>query len=871
MSGSFLRRLTNFLSPAILIDVNSQFVPCVLNHFTNYLDLIRGRLDDSSHTGKMDQRKFEQLLQSVLQRKSNYHEITPPARQSLTSEPTADTERVKAATAILRKDYYPNPQSLAFLLQILASHESPQLRQLAAVEARTLVAKHWTAVPAGSKPEVRMMLLQTTLAEQENLVRHSAARVIAAVASIDLENKEWLDLPTTLQQAASSQDAAQREVGVYILYTLLDTMGDGFVESTGPLFSLFEKTIQDPQSAEVRLNTMLALSRIGMAMDPEEDGDSLAAFRRAVPSMVAVLKEAVDSGDEKRAENAFEVFQILLTCDTSLLASHFQDLVQFMTTLASSKEIPDESRTQALSFLMQCVKHRRMRIQGLKLGEPLTLKAMEIVTELGDLRNDVEEAVPAQTALGLLDALSQSLPPAQVIVPLLKALPHYVDNQNPAYRRAGILSLGFCVEGAPDFIGTQLKDIIPIVLRLLDDPEVKVRQAALNAFARLAEDLAEEMAVEHEKLMAALIKNLDAAGTPDGHKSEDEQRMDIIIGVCSALDSLVDGLDPDDAATYVPELVPRLSRLFTHPEFRVKTVAIAALGSLAGNGKDSFKPYFEELMTGLSPYVTIKDSEDELDLRGAVCDAMGSMATAVGPEAFQKYVQPLMTSSEEALQLGHSNLRESTFILWSTLAKVYKDDFSPFLPGVMKGLFDCLDQDEGQLEMGLGEEAQALLGPEIIVGGKKIKISGDENGLATLHKAGEDETDIIDIDDLDDDDDAWDDFAAGSGVALEKEIALEVIGDVLTHIEDQFLPYLQQTMEKTMELIEHSYEGVRKAAIGTMWRTYATFFQLSEKQGKMAKWQPGIPVKVQPTHDLVQLGDLVMKATLATWSEELDR
>ena len=783
----------------------------------------------------------------------------------------ADTERVKAATATLRKDYYPNPQSLAFLFQILASHDSPQLRQLAAVEARTLVAKHWSAVPTASKPEVRTMLLQTTLAEQEKLVRHSAARVIAAVAGIDLENKEWLDLPTTLQQAASSQDPAQREVGIYILYTLLDTMGDGFMESTSPLFLLFEKTIKDPQSAEVRLNTMLALSRIGMAMDPDEDQDSLTAFRKAVPSMVAVLQEAVDSGDEKRAENAFEVFQILLTCDTSLLASHFRDLVEFMTTLASSKDTPEESRTQALSFLMQCVKYRKMRIQGLKLGEPLTLKAMEIVTELGDLKNDVEEAVPAQTALGLLDILSQSLPPAQVIVPLLKALPAYVDNQNSAYRRAGILSLGFCVEGAPDFVGTQLKDILPVVLRLLEDPEIKVRHAALNAFARLAEELAEEMAVEHEKLIAVLIKNLDAAARPTSIKSENEQRTDIIIGVCSALDSLVDGLDPDDAATYVPELVPRLSRLFSHPEFRVKTVAIAALGSLAGNGGDAFKPYFEELMNGLSQYVTIKDSEEELDLRGAVCDAMGSMASAVGPEAFQKYVHPLMTSSEEALQLGNSTLRESTYILWSTLAKVYEDDFSPFLAGVMKGLLDCLDQDEGELEMGLGQEAQDLLGPELIIGGKKVKISNDENGLATFHKAGEDESEIIDIDDIDEDDDAWDDFAAGSGIAQEKEIALEVIGDVLTHVEDKFLPYLQKTVEKTLELIEHPYEGVRKAGIGTIWRTYATFFQLSEKQGKMAKWQPGIPVKVPPTNDLVQLGDLIMKATLVTWSEEIDR
>jgi hypothetical protein len=39
----------------------------------------------------------------------------------------------------------------------------------------------------------------------------------------------------------------------------------------------------------------------------------------------------------------------------------------------------------------------------------------------------------------------------------------------------------------------------------------------------------------------------------------------------------------------------------------------------------------------------------------------------------------------------------------------------------------------------------------------------------------------------------------------------------------------------------------------------------------MAKWQPGLPVKVKPTSDLEKLGSLVMKGTLALWEEEMDR
>jgi hypothetical protein len=68
-----------------------------------------------------------------------------------------------------------------------------------------------------------------------------------------------------------------------------------------------------------------------------------------------------------------------------------------------------------------------------------------------------------------------------------------------------------CVEGAPDFVGTQVPEIMPYLLRLLDDPEFHVRQAALHSTARLADDVPEDFTKAHEKLMPLLFKNMTAA------------------------------------------------------------------------------------------------------------------------------------------------------------------------------------------------------------------------------------------------------------------------------------------------------------------------------------------------------------------------
>ncbi|KAF2802319.1 ARM repeat-containing protein [Mytilinidion resinicola] len=785
----------------------------------------------------MDEQQFVQLLESLLQ---------------------PDTERVKAATSALNKNYYTSPLALSALLQILASHPKQELRQLAAVEVRKLVPKHWQALPADQKSTLRNQLFQAALSENATLVRHSAARVVAAIAAIDFEDGEWADLPGYLLQAATSDTARHREIGMYILFTLLEAVGDEFPANNADLYKLFATTIQDPESAEVRINTMLALSRLAMMLDPDEDPKSLKLFQDSIPGMVKVLKATVDEGDEDHAMQAFEVFQTLLGCESALLQKHFGDLLKFMIELASATSVEDDYRSQALGFLMQCVRYRKLKVQGLRLGEDMTLKALQIATEFGDLTSDDEDLTPARSALGLLDILASSLPPSQVVVPLLKAIGPFVTNQNPDYRRAGILALGMCVEGAPDFIATQLHEILPMVLHLLEDPEAKVRAAALNGVARLADDLAEDMGKEHARLIPALIKNFDLAVNAS-QGAEDERNLEIIRGSCNAIDSLIEGLDPEDAAKYVPELVPRFSSVFQHPDFKSKVAAVGAVGSIASAAESAFLPYFEQTMHALAPYVEIKESQDDLDLRGVVCDSMGKMASAVGAGPFKPYVLPLMKASEEALHLDHPRLRETSYILWSTMAKVYEEEFSPYLAGAVKGLQDCLQQEETDLEVQLGEEAKDLLGQEVVVAGRKVKVAA----------ATDDDDDAEGMEDMENDED-WDDIGAVTAVAMEKEIAIEVIGDIITHTRREFLPYLEKIVTSTLELVEHSYEGVRKAALGTLWRTYACLWGLAEGAG-MAPWKPGVPLQVEPTEDLKKLGSHIMTATLAVWQDELDR
>ena len=769
---------------------------------------------------------------------------------------------MKAATTKLRADYYPLPESLQVLLQLLlASNEPSPLRQLAASQARSLIPKHWDKL--NGKSQIRQRVLQGTLEEEDQLIRHAASRVLTAIAKIDTANEEWPELIDLLIQAGASDDARSREVGTYILFTALESFGDGVMFKFHPMLELFSKTIRDPDSSEVRINTMLALSKMAIVLDTENDDVSVQGVQDSIPQMVGVLQQALDARDEDRTTQSFEVFQTLLGCDSQILNKHFKDLIQFMTNLAAQKDLDEDTRTQAINFLMQCANFRKLKMQGLKVGEQLTLTCLEIATELGDASADDEDFTTPRSALGLLDILASSLPPSQVVVPLIHALGPYVNSIDPDRRQAGIMALGMCVEGAPDFIATQLKEILPLVLRLLEDPEAKVRRAALDGVMRLSEDIPEDMGKEHQKLIPALVKHLDIAmkslSGPD-----DQKNMDIIKASCNAIDTLVDGFEEGAAKPYLPELVPRLSRLFSHPDKKVKGAAIGAIGSVAASAKEDFLPYFEQTMNALSEYVRIKEDEDDLSLRATTCDSMANMAIAVGPKAFQRYVQPLMEATEEGLHLDNPKLRETSFLFWGSMAKVYGAEFKPFLPGIVKGLFESLEAEETDLEVNLGEAAKDLEGKEVTISGKKVKVSAfTEDELAAA-------SDLDDMSDLDgEDDEDWDDFTTVTAVAQEKEIAVEIVGDILTHATHDYLPYLEKTVEVILPLVEHSYEGVRRAALSTLCRTYTAVWELQGEED--AKWEPGLPLQKQPKNEIKKLGDIIITAMLAVWQEEEDR
>jgi hypothetical protein len=674
-----------------------------------------------------------------------------------------------------------------------------------------------------------------------------------------METGEGDDFLKQLLPLNNSDNVVAREVASFILYAMLEDDPTHFSDHTHELLKLFQSRIEDPDSKEVRVNIVRAVGAILMILEPEEDTEAVNYIQSLLSPMVNILKATVEAEDDESYKTVFDVFQSFMGYDSSLLGQHLKDLVEFMLSLAVNSDAEDDARNQALAFLIQAVRYRRMKIQGMKdVGAQIMVKSMQIITEI-DTEDDDDDLTPARTAISLVDTLASELPPRQVVVPLLEQFASFAQNQNPQYRLAAVLALGNAAEGAPEFISTQLSTLLPTILNLLNDSEAKVRHGALVGLIHLSQEMADEMASHHEQIISAVLKNLQAAS----EGGSDKLNISIIRAACGALDTFGDGVDTKIMAQYGPSLIEPMIRLLDHEDYGIKSSAASAIGAIASSLEAEFQPFFSGTMEALGRFVAVKDNEEALELRSATCDSMGRIALAVGPETFQPYVMKLMEASEEALKLENPRLKETSFILWSNLSKVYKENFNHFLQGAFQGLFQSLELEEEEITLP-GIDPSQLEDGYIVIGGKRVKVkTPSTEDDSTIAAGGEDEWD--DMEDLDDMD-------AVTAVAGEQEIALDTLGDIISNScsSNELETYVEKTIEKVVPFADHTYEGCRRGAISTLWRIYARVFQVWE-EGSGSKWEAGMPPKPTPPASIATIGNAVLKATMSIWADDSER
>ncbi|EPQ31230.1 uncharacterized protein PFL1_01415 [Pseudozyma flocculosa PF-1] len=756
--------------------------------------------------------------------------------QLLAQTNVPDTAAVKAATDALQNQYYKNPACVPALFEILATSPDQAVRQLAAVELRKRLAKSqkvWAKQTVEVRNGIKVKLLEIVTNEATPIVRNAIARVISEIAKRELPTGTWPDLLPFLFNAAESSNASHRQVSIFVFYTVLETFVDGgdVLEQQLPqIMQLFAKSLQDPESIEVRITTVRALGKVAQNLDNDASAD-LVAMQSAVPQMVGVLNQCLESSNQEGVRQILDVLEEICMLEVPIISNHIAELIDFFLANGANKDHEEDLRLMCLNSLIWTCSYKRSKVQSLGLAKPMIARLMPIAVE--EDSDDADEDSPSRLALRVIDSLATELPPSHVFPALLEQMQTYMSNPDPHHRKAAMMAFGVSVEGCSEYIRPHMNDLWPFVEAGLKDPHTVVRKAACVALGCLCEMLEEECAAKHASLLPVIM---ELVNDPETQRS-----------ACTALDSLLEVMG-NDISQYLPAIMERLAGLLETAPLPVKATVTGAIGSAAHASKEGFLPYFQQTMQRIQPFLLLKEEGDEMDLRGITTDTVGTFAEAVGKEAFRPYFQDLMKLAFEGMELQNPRLRECSFIFFAVMSRVFGEEFSPFLPHVVPKLIESCQQSEH-------DPVPGASGDGTING---IGIPGASTG-------GDDDDDddgFVDIDELND---AF--LNVNSAVAIEKEVAADSLGEIFAHTKQGFLPYVQQSVEQLVILLEHFYQGIRKSSVSALFTFINTLNEMSNPQ----EWQPGIQVKVPLNPEVQKLVSAVIPAVMEMWESEDDR
>ncbi|EGW35331.1 ran binding protein [Spathaspora passalidarum NRRL Y-27907] len=739
-----------------------------------------------------------------------------------------DSAVIKQASQKLTKEFYTNPLALPSLFHILQNGQDDEIKQLASVEARKLVLTNWENIDASLKPNIRESLLQNTFQQPNKRIRHSSARVIAAIAEIDLEKGQWEQLLPTLVEAIQGSDVQIREMGVFTLYTILETQIPSLTPHIDGFLTLFAGLLSDTSSRSIRVNSVLSLDVISQFI--EEEGDiniNLAnKFKATIPAMVEVLKEVVSNDDSDSAKQIFNVFNSLIFLDNKLIGDNLINLIQLIAEMSLNTQLDEEYRSFGLQFLISCVSLRKSKISSNKLGPQITLVALKIASEEideeaelenEDEENENEENSPPSLGLRLMAMLSAELPPSQVINPMFDALPSMLASTNKFERRGGLLAIGVSSAGAPDYISNQIQKILPAILNGLKDSEIIVRVAALRTLSQLTSELQDVIAEYHEQLLPLVIDIIDTASSVMAYKY-----------ACYALDGLIEFMSHDAMGKYIEPLMNKLFHMLQQANSSsLKSAIVSAIGSTAFAAGKAFTPYFKNSVQYLEPFITNAAAtegmtEDDVELRAVTFENISTMARAVGSQSFSDYAKPLVEAAYTSLSSEHSRIRESGFAFISNMAKVYGSEFAGFLEQIVPQILKCLEQDEF----------------------------------------------TFNVDDLDEDeDDLGNGMNVHTGITIEKEIASVALGELAVGTGKEFAPYVEASVKSLHDQIENSY-GMREAAMNCLFKITRAMFIAS--QGEGFKAPKGVPQQPYVDASILQLVQQVRNIAVPLLEEEFE-
>lgn len=734
-----------------------------------------------------------------------------------------DNAVIQQATAEL-KQAFKDPAIIPALCAVMTGSQNPQVRQSAAVMLRMRVRKHWKKISPDHRESLKAVVLQALQQETEHTVRHSLSQLSAVLVKHETPDR-WPALLTLLNQSTESNNPQDRQVGLLLLSKVVGSNPEPFKPHYKQLLQLFGTVLQDLSNPTALYYCILTLTSITTYTGTEE----MNLMRSLIPKLLVALKHLIQA-DQDQASEAMEVFDEMMESEVSIIVPHIAEIVQFCLEISADVSLSDSLRVKALSCIAVLIRLKNKAVLKHKLLQPILQVVFPILSaapppgeeDPEDEESDTEDESenPKHFAVQVIDTMALHMPPEKLFNQLLPFTQACLSSENPYERKGGLMCMAVLAEGCADHIRTKmLSSMLQTVCRSLSDNNQVVRSAALFALGQFSEHLQPDVSKFHAELMPLLHGYLSAVNqTKTGHMTKAFYALE------NFLENLGQEIEP-----YLPTLMETmLSALNNAENFKLKELAVSAIGAIANAAKEMLVPYFPPIIESLKGFLT--DTREEMRaLQTQALDTLSVLARTVGKDVFS----PL---AAECVQLGLNltdavddpDLRRCTYSLFSAVSDVSPDCLTPHLTSITTVMLLSLKSTEG-VTAHLGEDKQFVL----------LDDDDDDN-------EGEEGDAILDEEEetaIDDRDVAG--FSVENAYIDEKEDACDALGEIAFNTGVAFQPFLESSFQQVYELRDFPHEDVRRAAFGAMG-------QFCRAQHKVWKENP-MEANHQALHKLLQV------------------
>ncbi len=326
-----------------------------------------------------------------------------------------DNEAIQQGTAEL-KEAFKQPGAIPAFCEVLATSESPQIRQFGSLLLRKKLAKKktWANVSLQDRAAIKNVIGTTLMNETSVVAQHGVCQLISVIAKWELPTNSWPELLVFLKQCFENPDPQKKALAMYLSTTLCETCGDTIKDRYYKDFiHMFKKSLGADQDVKVRYRAVVAMTSLA----PHIGSPELPLFQPLVGGAIEAIKFMVSSGNMDEATEAMDLFDELFESEVAIVVPHIKPIIELCLAIAAEKSLDDGLRVKAITFIGSLVRLKKKAIVKHKLYIPIINTIFPVMCVLSDEEDSddeddpIEQNSPSVSAAQTLDLMAINLPP----------------------------------------------------------------------------------------------------------------------------------------------------------------------------------------------------------------------------------------------------------------------------------------------------------------------------------------------------------------------------------------------------------------------------------------------------------------------------